>query len=85
MMEKEGKNNSRALMKRSTQVRDSLIYFLSFFLFRATPVVYGNSQARGQIKAVATGLHHGHSNQDPSCICDLRHSWWQCQISQPTE
>ena len=28
----------------------------------AAPAAYGGSQARGLIKAVATGLHHSHSN-----------------------
>ena len=36
------------------------IFFLSFF--RAAPSAYGGSQARGQIGAVAAGLHHSHSN-----------------------
>ena len=38
--------------------------FLSFFLllFRATPVAYGASQARGPVRATAAGLHHRHSN-----------------------
>ena len=38
--------------------------FLSifFFLFRATPTVYGGSQARGRIGAAAAGLCHSHSN-----------------------
>ena len=39
---------------------------LSFFLsclFSAAPAAYGGSQARGTIKAVATGLHHSHSNR----------------------
>uniref|UniRef100_A0A8C3X2J9 Dehydrogenase/reductase 2 n=1 Tax=Catagonus wagneri TaxID=51154 RepID=A0A8C3X2J9_9CETA len=31
-------------------------------LFRATPLVYGGFQARGPIRAVATGLRHSHSN-----------------------
>ena len=30
--------------------------------FRAEPVAYGGSQARGLIGAVAAGLHHSHSN-----------------------
>ena len=43
------------------------IFLLSFFfvyvyLFRAAPVTYGSSQARGQIGAIAAGLHHSHSN-----------------------
>ena len=33
-----------------------------FGSFRATPVAYGISQARGQIRATAAGLHHIHSN-----------------------
>ena len=32
-----------------------------FCLFSAVPEVYVGSQARGQIRAVATGLHHSHS------------------------
>ena len=30
-------------------------------LFRATPMAYGGSQARGLIGAVAAGLHHSYS------------------------
>ena len=37
-------------------------FVLSFCLFRATPAVYGGSQARGLIEAVAASLHHSHSN-----------------------
>ena len=39
--------------------------FLSFFLFclfRATPLAYGSSHARGQIEAAVTSLQHRHSN-----------------------
>ena len=43
-------------------------------LFRATPVVYGGSQARGPIGATAASLHHTHSNTRSSHICDLNHS-----------
>ena len=31
-------------------------------LFRAAPMAYGGSQARGRIGATAAGLHHGHSH-----------------------
>ena len=37
-------------------------FFRSFFLCRATPEEYGGSQARGQIRAVVTGLYHSHNN-----------------------
>ena len=36
--------------------------FVLFLLFRATPAAYGSSQARGQIRGAAAGLHHSHSN-----------------------
>ena len=40
-----------------------LSFFFSFCcLFRAIPVAYGGSQARGRIGAAAAGLHHSHSN-----------------------
>ena len=41
-----------------------LVFLFCFFfcLFRAVPVAYGSSQARGQIRAVAASLHHSHSN-----------------------
>ena len=35
----------------------NLIFFLSFFFW-----TYGSSQARGQIRATAVGLHHSQSN-----------------------
>ena len=37
-------------------------FFFFSFCFRATPVAYGGSPARGQIGAVANSLHHSHSN-----------------------
>ena len=37
-------------------------FVFCFFLFRAAPVVYGGSQARGQIRAKAAGLCHSHSS-----------------------
>ena len=60
-----------------------------FCLFRATPVAYGVSQARGRIRATAVGLCHSHSNttataaQDSSCIYDLHHSSGPCWILNP--
>ena len=40
----------------------TLLFFLSYVLFRATPAAYGGFQARGQIGAVASGLHQSYSN-----------------------
>ena len=43
-----------------------LFFFFFFFFvfghFRATPLAYGGSEARGRIGAVAASLHHSHSN-----------------------
>ena len=57
--------------------------FLFFCLFRATPVAYGGSQARGLIGAVASGLCQDHSSVGSSCVCDPQHSSRQCQIFNP--
>ena len=40
------------------------IYFLFFIFcpFRAAPIAYRGSQARGPIGAAAAGLHYSHSN-----------------------
>ena len=42
-----------------------LFFFFSFVfcLLRSTPTAYGDSQARGQIRGIAAGLRHSHSNQ----------------------
>ena len=38
-----------------------LFFFFFSGLFRATPMIYGGSQAMGLIGAAAAGLHHSHS------------------------
>ena len=38
------------------------LFFCLFCLFRAAPTAYGGSQARGQIRAAAAGLHQSQSN-----------------------
>ena len=37
-------------------------FFFVFLFFRAIPMAYGGSQARGPIGVVAAGLRHSHSN-----------------------
>ena len=55
-----------ALVEGPPQESSSLLLpqdtFFFFFSFRAAPAACGSSQARGQIKAAATGLYHSHSN-----------------------
>ena len=43
-------------------VMESCFFVFVFCLFRAALVAYVGSQARGLIRAVATGLRHRHSN-----------------------
>ena len=55
------------LSKESTVSRPGAVggleLLIFFFLFlRAAPSAYGGSQARGQIRAAAAGLHHSHNN-----------------------
>ena len=38
------------------------LFFFFFCLYRAAPLAYGGSQARGWIGAIASGLHHSHNN-----------------------
>ena len=57
--------NSTSLLKSKKKIIKCNILSTGkfvFCLFRATPAAYGGSQARGQIGAVAVGLHHSHHN-----------------------
>ena len=60
------------------------LYFYFYFVFsRTAPVAYGGSQARGLTGAVATGLHHSHSNSGSEICVWPSHSSRQCQILNP--
>ena len=69
---------------RSVWIADKSIYiwlhhkkFFFFFHFRSTPVAYGSSQARGQIKAAAANLPHSHHNARSK-----PHLWPKCSSRQ---
>ena len=47
-------------LSRGNHVQPFFFVFLSFF--RAAPMAYGGSRARGPIGATAAGLRHSHSN-----------------------
>ena len=55
-------------------------FFFFFCLFRAAPIAYGSSQARGKIGAIAVALPTATAMPDSSHICDLYHSLGQHQI-----
>ena len=45
------------------------LFFFFFLVFRATPVAYRGSQARGRIGAAAAGLCHSYSNtRSKTCL-----------------
>ena len=54
--------------------QQKFILLFCFGFFRAAPLAYGRSQARGQIRAVAAGL--ATAMPDLSAACDLHHSSW---------
>jgi len=59
------------------------ILFIFFFLFMATPGAYGNSQTRSQIELKLPTYTTATATQDPSFICNLRHSLRQYWILDP--
>ena len=66
----------------------SSFYFFQFFqyfcFFRAAPTAYGNPQARGWIRAAATGLYHSSQNcQIWATSATLHHSSRRCHIPNP--
>ena len=56
----------------------------TFLFSRATPSAHGGSQATGQIRAAASGLHHSHRNARSELhLRPLHHSSHQRQIPNP--
>ena len=79
-------NSSTDLASLSTVIGlQSESFFFSFLFFlRATPRVYGGSQTRGQIRAIAASLCHSHSNtRSEPAVCDLHHRSGQHWILNP--
>ena len=59
-------------------------FVLFCLLFRSHPRArHMEVQARGQIRATMPAYTTATATQDPSCVCDLHHSSWQCQIFNP--
>ena len=58
-------------------------FFFFFWLFRATTMAYGGSQAKGWIRVVGAGLHHSYSNAGSELCLQPTHNSWQCQILNP--
>ena len=74
----------RSLSNHVRLVPASFFFFFFFFgLFRAAPVAYGGSQARGWIGAKLPAYTTATAMPDPSCNFDLCHSSQQCLILNP--
>ncbi|MDD0205415.1 hypothetical protein PSY49_23450, partial [Shigella flexneri] len=48
------------------------VMVIIIIIFTAAPVIYGGSQARGQIGAAAADLHHSHSHSHTRSKLHLR-------------
>ena len=57
-----------------------ILQLFFFFFFEARPRVYGSSQAKGWIGAIAASYTTTTARQDPSLLLDLQHSSQQCWI-----
>ena len=62
---------------------DFSFFFFFSFLFRATRSAFGESQARGLIRATAAGYTTAIATPDLSHVCDLHHSSQQRRILTP--
>ena len=62
-----------------------MFLFVFVLLFRAAPMAYGGSQARGQIGATAAGLHHNHSHAESNQWLWLTPQLMATPDSSPTE
>ena len=55
-----GRKNSCHIISQEVMAFTSSSFL--FFIFRATLVAYGDSQARGRIRATVAGLYYSHSH-----------------------
>ena len=81
-MTKNKKKKRKKKCPNSPKGFKKALFFFFFCFFRATPVVYGGSQARGRIGATAAGLTH-RETRGLSHVCDLYHRSRQRWIHDP--
>ena len=66
-----------------TPVPPFFFLFFVFCFFRAAFMAYGGSQARGHIGAAVPAYATDATTRDPSHVCNLYRTSWQCQILNP--
>ena len=72
------------LLRHNFSMQKNYYYYqLIIYFFRAVPVAYGSSQARGQIETAAAGLQHSHSNTGSKSHLQLTLQLWQHRILNP--
>ena len=71
------------LNKRLCVGLEQSIFLFVFCLFRAATVAYGSSRAGVESELHLLAYTTATVMQDPSCVCDLRHSSGQCWILNP--
>ena len=60
-----------------------LFVLFCLFVFIATPVAYGRSQAKYRIRGAAEVYSTATATLDLCCLCNLRLNLWQCWILNP--
>ena len=68
---------------QNSELKYNKISNVFLFLFMATPVAYGSSQARGPIRTAAEAYATATAIPDLSCICNLLYGLWQCWVLNP--
>ena len=61
----------------------SFFFFCLFVFYRAPPLAFGGSQARGLIGAIVAAYTTATATRHPSHVFDLHHSSWQHWILNP--
>ena len=56
---------------------------LSESRYSMSPLLKDSQHMEGPRLGAERGLQHSHSNRDPSRVCDLHYSSWQCRILNP--
>ena len=74
---------NRAAMNIGMHVSFLSLFFFFFCLFRAQPMAYGGSQVWVESKLQPLAYATATAMRNPSHVCDLHHSSWQCWNLNP--
>ena len=69
--------------ERGCACEKEFFFFCLFATSWAPPTAHGGSQARGELELQPLAYAGATATWDPSLICNLHYSSWQCQILNP--